>query len=40
MGLFQATKQVAVSGTHEQLATVTGILDEARRKIYQLLAEA
>jgi DNA-binding PadR family transcriptional regulator len=40
MGLFQATKQVATSGTTEQLATVTGILDEARRKIYQLLAEA
>ena len=39
MGLFQATKQVAVSGTPEQLTTVKGILDEARKKIYQLLAE-
>jgi DNA-binding PadR family transcriptional regulator len=39
MGLFHATKQVAVSGTPEQLTTVKGILDDARKKIYQLLAE-
>ena len=39
MGLAQATKQLTVSGTPEQVATITGVLDDARRKIYQLLAE-
>lgn len=38
--LVQAIKQVTVSGTPEQMATVTTTLDEARRKIYQLLAES
>ena len=39
-GLIQATKQVAVGGTPEQLTAVTAILDEARRKVYKLLAES
>ena len=40
IGLVAAIKQVAVSGTPEQMATVTASLDEARRKIYQMLAES
>ena len=40
MGLFHAVKQVTMTGTPEQLATVNEILDEARKKIYLLLAEA
>ena len=39
-GLVQATKQLSISGSPEQVAAVTGILDEARRKIYLLLAES
>ena len=39
-GLIQATKQVAMAGTPEQLTAVTAILDEARRKVYKLLAES
>ena len=40
MGLFHAVKQVTMTGTSEQLATVNEILGEARKKIYLLLAEA
>ena len=34
-----AVMQVARAGTSEQVARATGVLDEARRKLYQILAE-
>ena len=38
--LIGAAKQVAVSGNGEHVAAATAIVDEARRKLYHLLAEA
>ena len=40
MQLMMATKQVGMAGTDQHLAAATAIVDEARRKLYQLLAEA
>jgi len=37
--LFGATRQVAEAGTTAQVKAAVGILDEARRKLYTLLAE-
>ncbi len=39
MQLMMAAKQVGMAGKDEHLASATAILDEARRKLYQLLAE-
>jgi DNA-binding PadR family transcriptional regulator len=40
MQLMMASKQVGMAGNDEHLAAATAIVDEARRKLYQLLAEA
>jgi DNA-binding PadR family transcriptional regulator len=37
--LFGAARQVAEAGTNAQVKAAVGILDEARRKLYTLLAE-
>ena len=37
--LVQAVAQVATSGTAVQARNVTDVIDEARRKIYTILAE-
>jgi DNA-binding PadR family transcriptional regulator len=38
--LVLAAKQVGMAGNPEHVDSATGILNEARRKLYQLLAEA
>jgi DNA-binding PadR family transcriptional regulator len=38
--LVMATKQVATSGNPHLVEQATGILNDARRKLYQLLADA
>ncbi len=38
--LVMAAKQVGMGGTPAQVESATGIVNEARRKLYQLLAEA
>ena len=37
--LVQAVAQVATSGTAVQARNVTDVIDEARRKVYTILAE-
>ncbi len=38
-GLILATKQVTTTGTDEQLVRADAILTDARKRLYQLLAE-
>ena len=38
-GLAAAAKQVATTGTAEQIVKADAILTEARKRLYQLLAE-
>jgi hypothetical protein len=38
--LAQAAAQVARSGTKEQAEEAAAVLDEARRKLYSILAQA
>lgn len=40
MQLMMAAKQVGMAGSDEHLASAKAIVDDARRKLYQLLAEA
>jgi len=38
--LFGAAKQVSMTGTQAQIDAATGIIDEARKSLYKLLAES